>query len=264
MRNSNLFLLCSIATIPFTIAAASLNDIVTYVTPKKQEDIITYEHTLEENGTLYAETTHGSISVKTWNHNKVIIEVVKKGNNKDLESLTLDTTFKDDEVFIKAHQKQKSRGKVDINIIAPHTTILTTHTDHGSIHVVQPHGPINALTTSGAITIVDSTNVVHAQSEHGAICIQQKILKEPHSIIATTQNGCIKLGLPLGANGSLQAHTTNGTLTSSLYITPETCNTKLDHIYWNKIKRECNGIFGSGGSIIKLTSKSGNISISDY
>ncbi|MBN1549438.1 DUF4097 family beta strand repeat protein [Candidatus Babeliales bacterium] len=264
MRTLYLVIMPLLVSTEGIFASFSFKDIVTYVSPKKQEDVLTYEHKLENEGTLYAETTNGKISVKTWSHNKIVVEVVKKGSEKDLETANITTNFKDHEAYIQVKQKQKARCSIDINIIAPHATVMSLRSNNGSLHVTQPHGPVDASILNGAITILDSTSVVHATSENGAICIQQKQLSEPHTITAQTTNGAINLGLPLSTNAHLNAHTTNGIITSSLYITPESINTKLNRQYWDRVKHECIGAIGSGGSLIKLASTNGKITISDY
>lgn len=262
-KNCSLTWLAVLAFSSSLYSSVSFKEIVSYVTPKKQEEILTKQYRLGKKSSVYAKTTRGSIAIKTWCQEKIVVELVKHGSEKDLESLALTTSFTKEEVRLNALQKPKCKGTVNFNIIVPRHATLILHTAHGSIHVCQPHGALDASTGKGPITVLETTNVVNARTDRGNILVHYKKFQEPTTATIGTNNGNITLALPITTHASLNARTLHGKLTSTLYVTPNPLHTKLNQQYWDRVRRECSGNIGNGGPLIKLTVTSGNITITD-
>ena len=188
---------------------------------------------------------------------------------------------------------------MDYQLIVPTKTTLQLNTDNGSINVNEVNGEVHACTLYGNIEIRNSSNTITAQTEEtGTITIANakgnikattnkgdiNIENAHKSILATAQKGTIytscdqvpatsrivlncessggiNLTLPTTVNATLQGKTAKGELTSDHYVTIKPYTTKLNKNTRRELKKQVNGILGTGEADIRLTCNNGNIKI---
>lgn len=246
-------------------AKLSINNIVSYVIPKTQEEIVNFEHSFDVDGKLQINNFNGDINViKTWNKQQIVIEVVKKGVDKELAQVTFDTSFSSQVASITTRQPTKNKTAVTFNIIMPAHVKLDLKTDKGCINVNSAADDISAITEEGSIILNDTIGSVFARTDDGELTVKTKRLKSDQSIVLENQDGNISLHLPDSTQGNLQAKTYNGKVTSDLHITLASRTTKINQQLWDSVKREVVGKLGHGNSDIKLLTYNGNIKILEY
>src|SRR5579859_742086 len=175
----------------YASAKFSLDNIVSYVVPKKQEDIVNYEHKFEPDGSLKIANTNGNINVKTWSQDHMIVEIIKKGNEKDLGEISFDVHLTDELASIVTSQPEKNKAEITFNVIVPRQASVHVSTDDGTIKIHQVHNTINAETDRGDITINESVKKVYARTNNGTITLKAQQLTDEDYIILENQNGDI-------------------------------------------------------------------------
>lgn len=257
-----LLLVCSAQSIN---AQFSFKNIVSYVAPKTQEEMLNYDQAFTTHGgSLEVENINGSITVKTWGQEKVIIEAVKKGSEREIEELDIDARFSENFISLATRQPNKCKGSVDYTIIVPRKTNVSLKTLSGSISINQVTGSIAALTNKGSITINEAANAVRAKTTKGDIDVSMRHIKQATTIFLENQVGDIDLALPKKTNAQLSAKTAEGKISCDLYVTLKPRTTKINAQFWDTMKKEIDGTIGQPGSHITLHTIEGNISIAEY
>jgi hypothetical protein len=259
-----LFLVVSFLSYTQLQADFSLKNIVSYVMPKIQEEIVNYDNQFDCHGTLEVETINGSITIKAWNQEKIIIEATKKGSAQEVGALTIDAQITEKSASISSKQLPKSGGAIDYVIIVPHTATVKLRSLNGAITVNQMNGPILAITNKGAITINDATANIRAKTTKGAITVSMRSVKPTGSIMLENQDGEISLALPEEVKGNLLARSVHGKVFCDLYLTLKERTTQINQQFWDSIKKEVAGSFGTGGASINLSTNKGTIRIVEY
>lgn len=256
----SLYFFAVVMTLPIH-AKFSVDNIVSYVIPKKQEDVINYDHKLLHDGSIKITNTNGNISVKTWNQEHVHIEIIKKGTDKDIAEVSCETYFTSELISLTTQQPEKNSTEIDYNIIMPRSARVTITTDSGSIKINQLHNAISAQTDDGSINITDITHKTYARSGNGSITAKVQSLPADAQFILETENGDITTHLPETIQGNLVAQAMRGKVTSELPILISPKLTQLNQEFWDQVKKDVRGTFGKGGAEIKLVTMDGNIKI---
>lgn len=169
---------------------------------------------------VVAETVNGTVQVRVVNRFQgVIATVVTKGSGKDerrareaLSNVVVTTNQQNDEVRITAeHLDQNAHAGADIFLEVPAGASLDLLSTNDCIHVQDVTGDIVARTTNGSVTLEGVSGAVDATTTNGDV----------HAISAgavvqlTTTNGEVNLEGPLGA-GRHNLQTTNGDVSVTL------------------------------------------------
>jgi len=236
-----------------------------------------------------------------WEKNSIMLQATKqisKKENPDDTIIKIDKQLAKNKIVIKTEYKNnKTKSPVNYELIVPNNIIANLETKNGNITIKHTEGSINAHTEKGVIKISETKGTIVANVVRGNIFIDQSdgnievstkygnihIADATKNVSATTQSGHIKsackhipsvgsvelatgsgnisLALPSKTNAELKARTAKGVLLSEHFITLKPQTTTLDRYAWGRFKREVDGSLGSGESIIKLSSNSGNIKI---
>jgi hypothetical protein len=126
----------------------------------------------------------------------------------------------------------------------------TLHTSNGSIHIEMNEGALNAGTSNGSITArlakPDPAEPVRLDSSNGRIELTMDAVRDVH---ATTSNSSITVRLPSEANARIRARTSNSSITTDFDVRGEQSKHRLD------------GLIGSGGPLIDLSTSNGSIKV---
>jgi hypothetical protein len=213
----------------------------------------------------------GTLTVKPWNQNKIIIEAEKIGTAQEL---------KDTSIAIKApvaqakpsHLTITTRGipeqkaaTVNYTLMVPeHTALLVRSSSQGIVKIKQLDGSLDISLAEGDIDIANATTSVSAKTGKGTIKLKQKKLGERESIFLENGQGDVYIYLPRETQATVHARTLNGTVTSAHAITLQPQTVRLNKETWERIKKEVDGTLGTGGAPITLEATKGNISIEEY
>lgn len=288
------------------VGKLSFESVYSFFGKQTHEAVVEKEYELEKPTSLVVNNTDGAINVTTeWSRNTICMKAIKKSNKEEaLEALQIHTQ-KDiqkagNQITISSSCDNKEMsGSIDYYFIVPAHVTLHLTTEKGDIEINDVNGPIIATTTTGDISIKNTTNTITAAAqENGTITIAHAsgniqattnkgdivIDDATQSIIANTNkgniitscnqvqstckialnaqtSGAITLALPQSVNATVHAKTAHGRLTSDHYITIKPFTTKLNRNTHKEFEKQVNGIIGTGEADIRVTSNSGNIKI---
>lgn len=229
-----------------------------------KEEITTHEQTLTSGSHISVLNKKGNITIKTWNKNKLLIEMAKRGSEEELKLTKVETLYTKDGASIKTVPLKTDRlCTVDYTLIVPQTAILSTvQTEKGSISIknVSTAGT-RAHTEYGTVALDAVTNSVQASTKHGSITIHAQNLKPTDKIVALAERGSIELELPAATNATLYARTEKGSVTSEHPVTMEPRTLKVSQATLSELKRDVRGTLGRGGALIKLQTTRGNVRV---
>ncbi len=231
---------------------------------KNIEEIVTHEQTLAPNSKISIENTKGTITIKPWSKQKLLIEATKKGSEEEIRLTKIETLYTKEGASIKTVALKPDRQcSVDYTLIIPqNATLSLVQTNKGEILIKNVSTPIKAHTEYGALTFQNITNSVQASTKYGSISIQTKELKPSSKIVAIAQKGSIRLELPTETDAILYAKTDKGTVTTEHPITLEPRTLKICQSSLAELKRDVRGSLGHGGkTTIKLHTSRGNVKV---
>lgn len=231
----------------------------------KEEEVKTRSFELNHNSTVDIHNNKGSITVKSWNQPKLLVEVTKKGSPELLQKTTIDVTTKAHYAHISVNTPENKESDIvtDIHIVVPHTTSLNLTTHTGKIKVENVQGFINATTDEGKISIAHAQSSITAKAPAGKIKVKQQSLNPMQSIFLEARDD-VKLYLSSTIEAHINARTAQGTVTSNIYLSLDPITTQLDSEFWNRIKKSIKASIGEGGAPITIDVTKGNISILEY
>lgn len=230
-----------------------------------EKDITTKEFEFNDKSNLEIHLQKGNISIKTWNSNKLLIEIVKKGSSQELNSTNIRFVEKDNRLQIISSHKTELVAYINLEILLPAgATLKSLNTDKGFIKIKNVSGSINATSHEGDIEIENSSSTVNAKTDNGKITVRQKSFDNNSSIFLESLYGNINLYLPKETDAQLSAKTNSGRVTSELYITTKSKTLKLNRDSWKQFTKEAIGQLGAGGAPITLETDKGNINIYEY
>jgi DUF4097 and DUF4098 domain-containing protein YvlB len=282
------------------IQANFFSDIYDRYIKKWSEETIQHTYELEGSETLIVDIPHGDIKIKGWHGNTIMVTTHKQAPSKEhLPSIVLKKTKESPTILkLSIHYLQPTtKGVADLTLLVPKHLHISLTTQQGAIHVEQLNGNATASTKHGSISLqeINGTLIAHAQqgtisikkahnnvkasTHHGNITIHdtyKSVIASTHSgsldvtckqltsqsvIQLSSTTGNISLGLPEDVNVDLYASTNKGNVTCDHFITTKPQTMQLNNKTWQRLKREVNGIIGSGETQVKLTSTNSSIKI---
>ncbi len=207
---------------------------------------------------------------------------------KLLEAIHVESSEAEGELVLDVviPRRWNRRGHANLDLRVPRGTSVQINATNGSIALENLHGSVRARSSNGSISVQNVTGDVDVQTSNGKICCactcgrlfarssNRKIELKQHkgSLNAMTSNGLIQASLEaLGEEGVLLC-TSNGRIALEL---PEDTNAELDMRVDNGVIRNAreldhvqressgriHGTLGRGGSMVKLRTSNGSISI---
>jgi DUF4097 and DUF4098 domain-containing protein YvlB len=159
-------------------------------------------------------------------------------------------------------------------------------TSNGTIHVRGLRGALDAQTSNGAVELLDVDGDVTAHSSNGRIRAEglrgaldattsnsgiiAKLERAEQSVRVETSNGSIDLALPPGFRHDVRAHTSNSGITLRLpptmnaQVSAHTSNSSVSSDFDMRMqgafsRSRMEGVIGSGGPLIDLSTSNGSI-----
>lgn len=235
---------------------------------KTESETISKEYAVQEKCTVTVHNTEGSITIKSWPQNKILIEAVKKGTVEDQKNTTLSAKAAGTEASIttRVSPNQKS-STVDYTLMVPEDSTIKITQTNGPVKLRGINGPIDiSLVGKGSIEVTDSTNTVSVSTAYGDIKIQQKKFDDTSSMRLKSDRGNITLFVPRETRALLYAKTGTGTIVSDHPVTFGRITSKLNKEAWEHIKKNVEGTLGGleSEAPILLDATHGNIALKEY
>ncbi len=222
-------------------------------------------------GLIGVENTNGSIEIKGWDKNMVLIKAEKKvkaSNRKEaeklMEKLEIEISENPKELIIDTHLPQHNGGglfdwifgdhasaSVKYKIFVPIDSDADIHTTNGSIDLNEIAGRIRVRTTNGKIHAENINGKVDARTTNGSISMDFEEMYSDGDMNFYTTNGSIKVYLPENVRCSVKAKTTNGSINSDFPL-------KVKGKYNSK---RVNGEINGGGPLLDFHTTNGSVRI---
>jgi hypothetical protein len=223
------------------------------------------------NATVHA----GSIAVKTYSGNEVIVETGGAGEARaradgapagmkriDLPR-GLDVEEEDNVITVRA----RPGGAAHLTITVPTDTSLNLKSHSGNITVDGVHGEIDASSHSGSITLTNVSGTVVANAFNGALKIAIDRVDPAKPMSFSTFNGSIDVTLPADLKADIKLKTNHGEIFSDFDINltgghPITeKNDTPDGKFRLRTDRTIYGQIDGGGAEVSFQSFNGRITL---
>lgn len=199
---------------------------------------------------IYISSTSGDIKVIPTDGESIYIEMVGKAEKKAKNDFSLSIKTLNDEIHVKAIQKEKKRffvlnpGAYELLVKVPRRKFDTLHVDSGSANL--------------NLSRIEANNY-ELKALAGNITVNQAKGK----VDAETAVGDINLNMEYISN-DIEAKTTTGNITVKTQKIPEVYRTNLKSSFGNKIvdlPNVDNDSVGVNGPLVKLSSIDGDLAI---
>ena len=219
-----------------------------------------------------AETSNGSITVKTYEGKEVIVESpslerhdvrTPPGMHRlDLPYGRLEVEEKDNTFTIRDHSPG---GSGAIVVTVPVDTNLHLRSSNGSIRVDGVHGEIDAQTHNGSMRLMNVSGSVLASSHNSPVIVTMDRVDPSKPSAFSTLNGSVDVTLPGDTKASLKMTTDNGSIYSDfdVNVSPGRAITEQNNTgdgrYRVRFDRMISGTINGGG--VEMTFRTANGSI---
>ncbi len=221
-----------------------------------------------------AETSNGSITVKTYEGKEVIVESPSTERREgrapagmhriDLPYGRLEVEEKDNTFTVRDHSPG---GSSAILITVPVDTNLHLRSSNGSIHVDGVHGEIDVQSNNGSIKLLNIAGSVLASSHNSPVVVTLDRVDPAKPSAFSTLNGSVDVTLPADVKASLKMTTDNGSIYSDFDVNvsagraiTEQNNTR-DGRFRVRFDRTVNGTINGGGADMTFRTANGSIVI---
>ena len=225
------------------------------------EDVESHKYPFANPQEVRIDGQIGSILIKTWQHEALMVEVVKKGSDAYIADTTVQASISNGIARFTTHTPAHAEPiSVDYTLIIPaQTPFLSIKSKQGPVTIKNGSGKIELITEDGSIDIRDSSASIVAQAQGSIFIVQHELA--PHGSLFLKARDAITLALPGHCNAHLSVRTLTGSILSSLYITFDPITTTLAEDTWDRLKRFVQGTLGAGGASITLETQTGIIDI---
>jgi DUF4097 and DUF4098 domain-containing protein YvlB len=173
--------------------------------------------TVSPGGTLVVDAEGGSVRVTGTDGNAVVVHMVFRGSERDLENATLDAVQQNNDVTVTMRRKSQRSwfwwggwsGDQDIEVTVPRRYAIDVRTSGGSIELRNTEGTASLRTSGGDISAQNITGKVELKTSGGTI----RADGIRGDIDANTSGGDVRL---LQVDGKIRAHTSGGSVRCSL------------------------------------------------
>jgi DUF4097 and DUF4098 domain-containing protein YvlB len=172
---------------------------------------------------VHVTSTHGSITVKTYNGKDVIVESANNSGTRRNTDRTVDglrridlperglVVEEEDNVI---HVRASSSGSPGLVITVPADTSLHLRSTHGSITAGGIHGEIEVSSSNGEIHLTGISGTVVADTTNGSIKVTMDRVDPGKPIAFSTNNGNVDVTLPADTKANLKIRTFHGEIWS--------------------------------------------------
>ncbi len=234
-------------------------------------DVFEREYDFRPGGSIQVGTTNGNIEITTWDRSVVAVRAVKKARATGeriaedlLERTQIEIEAGPDRIEITTRLPRREglgwlfRGpgsaSVRYELRVPREVSLDLTTVNGKIRAHGAHGTLEARTTNGSIDVVDAAGSARARTTNGAIDVELKEVDENADLRFASTNGGIRVTLPETIAASVEASTTNGSITTDFPI----------RVQGRLNRRRLNGEINGGGGRLELRTTNGPIEILEF
>ncbi len=227
----------------------------------KQEPI-QFSLPLEQSNTLIVNGLSGSITIHASRQKKLEVTALKKGIEEELALVSIEKSVNEGIATLKTIEKEPSSVTIDYTLLVPERlTKIIILNQNGSVTVDNVDSSLDITVDIGDITVKNSQNSVKTKTNKGATTIVQKVFNASSSMFIEAMRGTVTITLPKTVNGTVNARTLKGLVTSSIPVTLESRTTVLTKESWQRMMRDIHGTFGKGGAPITIDVTKGNITI---
>ncbi len=220
-----------------------------------------------------AALTNGSITVKTYSGNEVIVETSgNRGDHDrgrsydglrriDVPPGGLEVEEEDNTVTVRA----RSNPGVSLIITVPVNTSLRLKSTNGSISAEGVHGEIDASTTNGRVNLINVSGTVLADSHNGKVVVVMDRVDTGKPMSFSSFNGDIDVTLPADFKANLKLRANQGEIYSDfdMKLTPGSNLTERtsEGRYRVRVERVITGTINGGGAEASFSTFNGKILI---
>ncbi len=269
-------LILFLSSLPLTAKVSSgSGDILSALFGQEESEEFSKVLPLKSDGTFNLRNVNGSITIRTWNEDKVDIKAIKttKSDPDRLEEVKIEVETTENSVSVDTifPRWKNVRVSVKYEVKVPQGVNLgRVRSTNGSVHITGPVGNTHASTTNGKVDLDGARGTVSLSSTNGRIeavnisgeldvdttngSILLELISFEDEIKARTTNGSITLrvGTLEKVNADLNARTTNGSISLDLPVTLKSMK---------KSRRSLEAQIGQGGPEISLRTTNGSIKI---
>lgn len=234
---------------------------------------------------VHATSTHGSITVKTYNGKEVIVEAANHNSSQFWRNPAADTRRNDDRtvdglkrIDLPArglvveeednviHVRASSSEPHDLVITVPADTSLHLRSTHGNLIAEGIHGEIEASSTNGEIHLTGISGTVVADTTNGSITVTMDRVDPGKPIAFSTTNGNVDVTLPADLKANLKLRSFRGEIWSDFEMKltggqPATSGGGSSGRFKVEFDRTIYGTINGGGTEASFRSFNGKIMI---
>ncbi len=205
-------------TAPLLLAASALSGCFLEDAALTARDSLEETRDFEPGGTFRLENINGSVTVETWDQERIYIEAVKSATSqRSLDAIKIEIDGEGDLVEVRTRVPRRRSffgriGKVEYLVRLPAEARVVVVTVNGKLHIGGIAGRVQASTVNGTVEIYDVSGEVEASAVNGSIEAIYRQADSDGRHHFSTVNGGVTLSLPPDAGGRVEAHTVNGTV----------------------------------------------------
>jgi hypothetical protein len=143
-----------------------------------------------------------------------------------------------------------STGNGRVNVLNTNGPVRVT-TGNGDVVVREARGSVRVSTGNGRVSVSTTEGPVEARSGNGDIDVRMAAVRPSEDMTFSTGSGDVRVTLPTGYNGELDASTGNGTIESDFDL-------KLEG---RMTPRRVRATIGSGGARLRLATGNGGLEV---
>jgi hypothetical protein len=143
-----------------------------------------------------------------------------------------------------------STGNGRVNVLNTEGAVRVS-TGNGDVQVREAKGAVRVSTGNGRVTVSTSEGPVEARSGNGDIDVRMTALRASEDMTFSTGSGDVRITLPTGYNGELDATTGNGSISSDFDLKVE----------GRMSPRRVRATIGTGGAKLRLATGNGGLEL---
>ena len=239
----------------------SLDTVTGWFGAGKDEEVFIKEYPLTAKGSVEIAAVRGDVTISTWKHNKVMVQVSKNGSQEEIKETEVSVKQTPSSVKIST---EGSSAQVNYTIIIPTDASLEVIiSGQGNIKIKGTAGKVYASSHKGTIKLYDNRGTVDAHAESGDIKVKvNHTFCSSSSLFIKNVDGDVIIQALEPFNAQFEGKTHKGKIVSDemvLTLVPQ--KTVLSSEAWKRMQKEVKGAFGSGGAPITVDVESGDIII---
>jgi hypothetical protein len=228
-------------------------------------------------GALIVHNVSGDVIVKGYDGAQVIVDGVKTGADRSMVSV--DDLSEGNRIELRAHYPRNCDCDASIKfeiqvprsiryIIGPISTAsgdinvadvsgqVSVRSASGDIVVQRVTGQLTASTASGDVQVEQVIGPISARSSSGNVTGRLDELDGSGELVFTTASGDVKVQVPSTLNADVEIHTVSGSLNTDfpLQVTVPRYGPS----------RSAQGRLGDGSHVMRISSASGNVTLSSH